>query len=121
MTKRKFRSSQTQGNFPIKEINSLPSETIPDQSMSVQEILLRFASGTLPDIVREQNYSEDMPDLRGLDISEIYNLKQQASDDIDYLNSELAARERERQLSKLSVKIENPITEATIEPLTPEN
>lgn len=116
--KRQYRSSATAGNSPIEEHFTLPSETVPNQSMSVQEILTRFASGTLPNIMREQTFSEDLPDLRGLDISELYQMKEDIKQDISYLDNELATRAQEIQLSKLSKKTEN-VAEATIEPLTP--
>lgn len=52
--------------------------TVPDQAYSIREILVKFASGTLPDIYQEPEFSEDLPDLRGLDISQIDEMKKSA-------------------------------------------
>lgn len=104
--KRTYRNSQKAGNFPIKEVNTLPSLTVPDQAMSIEEILRRFASGTMPDILRENVFTEDLPDLRGLDISEIHAMRAEAEQDVEYYKNELQAREREIYLSKFSRKTE---------------
>lgn len=86
---RNYRSSLVSGNHP-GEVNTLPSETVPDQALTVQEILLRYASGTLPNIVIGEEYNEDMPDLRGLDYVERANL----------------AKENLQQVSELRAKID---------------
>lgn len=65
------------------EINTLPSETVPDQSMSVHELLRRHQAGTLTDIQNyEVLYTDDLPDLRGLDIIE---KRQWIQDNEDYM------------------------------------
>lgn len=40
------------------EINDLPSETIPDQSYSIKEILERFTMGNAPGISKNVQYPE---------------------------------------------------------------
>ncbi|AXH73894.1 MAG: hypothetical protein [Microviridae sp.] len=103
--KRSFRASPTQGNSPFKEKNNGISQTVPDQSYSVREILEKFASGTLPDLTREQTFSEDMPDLRGMDISELHQLKADARSDVATL------KEREKTLKqKQKEQINTPPT-----------
>lgn len=74
---RKIWTSQNVQDRPQQgEVNSLPSETVPNQALSVREILTRFAQGIPPDIQqREVFYSEDNDDLRGIDISEYHDLK----------------------------------------------
>lgn len=66
---------------PVGEINSLPSMTIPDQTMSIPEILRRFASGLPlqgnknPIYDGEDDILEGI-DPRTLDISEIHELRE---------------------------------------------
>lgn len=54
------------------EINRLPSEYVPDQTMSLREIVTRFTNGSpIPSMGKEQLfYSEDMQDLRFMDVTE---------------------------------------------------
>ena len=73
MIRNKFEDAYS----PKAEINTMVSETVPHQALSPREILDRFAKGTLPQsMAHEKEYSEDMPDIRFMDISEqvrIYN------------------------------------------------
>lgn len=91
--KRKFRKVTTAGNSTDTERNTLPSETVPDQAMSMRTIMARFASGTINDISRPVEYSEDMPDLRGLDISQIHDMKLENARKIKALEAEKTRRE----------------------------
>lgn len=54
------------------EVNNMPSETVPDQSMSIQEILLRHSRGLAINDARVPIFDEDndLPDIRTLDLSE---------------------------------------------------
>ncbi|WNK13820.1 MAG: hypothetical protein [Microvirus sp.] len=82
-------------NCPTGQLNNLPSLTIPDQTMSVREIMQRFANGqpingngSTP-----QYYGEDLeiPDIKHMDLS----------DAEDYLkNSARKAKELERKYNK---------------------
>ena len=69
--------------------------------MTVREIMDRFASGTLPDVHHDANYSEDMPDLRGLDISEIEQFREHNNSSIGHyqttLKEQIKASELEQQ------------------------
>lgn len=69
--------------------NSLPSETIQGQSLTVTEVLIRFSRGTLPDIQFPTYYDEvedfdaDDPTLRpDFDLSDTDNIQEY----IDYLS-----------------------------------
>lgn len=56
---------------PQYEENSGLSETVPDQGLTVRQILERYGNGTLGQITqREPHYSEDMPDMRFMDAVE---------------------------------------------------
>lgn len=62
-------------------VNNKPSLTVPDQSMTIREIINRSQKGLPVSGVRVPMYNETddgiMPDLSRMDISEIYTLKQQ--------------------------------------------
>lgn len=113
MVKRQpIRSSRTQGNSPCKEKIAGTSQTVPDQSYTVREILVKFASGTLPNIYAEPEFSEDLPDLRGLDISEIHAIKQQNAKEI---------KDKENDLEDLKRKKKETPPEPPTPPIPPIN
>jgi hypothetical protein len=89
---RKFKISSKAGNSKPTESNKGKSETVPDQSMSIREIIDKFAHGVLPDFSHELEYSEDMPDLRGMDISELHNLKREVKQEIKDIEAEIKSR-----------------------------
>ncbi|AQW99511.1 hypothetical protein CMU73_16500 [Elizabethkingia anophelis] len=77
---------------PVAEIVRGISETVPDQSLTVREILDKFANGTLDEIGNDRFYNDDvdgydMPDLRGLDITELQQMKREAQMDIDEIQA----------------------------------
>lgn len=86
---RKFRTpfSSMDDENPVAEIVAGVSETVPDQSLTVRQILDKFANGTLDELSRDLEYSDDMPDLRGLDITELEALKHEAQLDIDEIQA----------------------------------
>lgn len=90
---RNYRNAAFSGNSTDTERNYGISQTVPDQTLSVREIIDRYASGTLPDVMKgEEFYSEDLPDLRHLDMSELHELRQQARKDVKDLNEEIKNR-----------------------------
>lgn len=86
------------------EVREFPeSKTVPDMSMSVQEIMMRFASGRPLSFSKNLVYTGDdyTPDLRSMDLSEIDDLRQENMDHIRRLNDELnERREKRRQARK---------------------
>ena len=57
------------------EVNNLPSETVPDQSMSIRTLLDRYSrglpiSGERTPIWQQGDDYNDMPDIRSLDLAE---------------------------------------------------
>ncbi|WP_407483953.1 hypothetical protein [Elizabethkingia anophelis] len=92
---RKFRTpfSSMDDKNPISEKNIGKSETVPDQSLTVRQILDKFASGTLDELSRDLDYSDDLPDLRGLDITELQQMKRDAQMDIDEIQAMINLRE----------------------------
>jgi len=74
------KNSLNARHFPThKEINNLPSMTIPDQSLKIKEILVRYAQG-LPMHSNHQtpiyNGEGYLPDFKTMDISEIADMRE---------------------------------------------
>ena len=49
------------------EVNNEPSLTVPDDSLSIQEILINFTRGTLPPISRQPQYGTEEDNAAFLD------------------------------------------------------
>ncbi|CAI9672780.1 hypothetical protein [Elizabethkingia anophelis] len=85
---------------PIAEKTIGKSETVPDQSLTVREILKKYANGTLDDIGNRDIYYNDDDDgfdgvdLRGLDISELQQLERDAQIDIDEIQAMIKLQEQ---------------------------
>lgn len=112
--KRTYKSQATAGPRTDYEVNTQISCTIPDQGMSVRTILERFASGTLSDIGQNAEYSEDNIDLRGLDISQVYDMRKQAREDANALEQAIKTEAREKRDAKNKKDREDDTPEAEI-------
>lgn len=68
----------------VGEVNNEPSMTVPDQAMSIQEMLERFARGLPVGGARAAFYDEenDLPDLRTLDLEERAQLAMSYQDEL---------------------------------------
>lgn len=95
------KNSLNASHFPkFREMNHLPSMTIPDQSLKIKEILIRYARG-LPMHTSAQtpvyNGEGYLPDFKTMDISEIADMrefmKQKISSARERLYAEAAAIE----------------------------
>lgn len=76
------------------EINNSPSETVPDQSMTPQELLESYARG-MP--TPEAFYDEENNwDLKGLDLTEIDMLREEYQERQKTAKAALGELERER-------------------------
>lgn len=92
----KWKTGYNKADFPNdNEENNLPSMTIPDQSLTVKEIMHRFARG-LSTTQKEGAYygEEEMPDLRNMDLSDIEDLKLANMEEITRLQGELQAEQK---------------------------
>lgn len=81
------------------------SKTIPDQALSVKELLQRHASGlSLGGEKVPVYHGEDdfLPDYRNLDLSEREDLKRATYDEIEKAKNKLNEEGRERQRSEKS-------------------
>lgn len=95
--KRSFKKIATMRESTEKERNYKKSETVPDQSLTVREIMEKFANGTLPDITRELEFTEDLPDLRGLDISQVHNMRDNNRNDITAMQESVKKAKANKQ------------------------
>lgn len=105
----KFKHHFNREDFPEKgEVNTLPSLTVPDQTMTMREIMERYARG-LP-IGEPGAYVEDgeddlddLPDIRKLDLAEIQELQEQYQDELALI--------RDKQVSQQTVASVKPGSE----------
>lgn len=65
-------------------VSKLPSLTVPDQALSIREILDRFSRGLPSAPPLKAIYDEDdtYPDTRSMDLTEIDDLRQSVSEDM---------------------------------------
>lgn len=97
--------------FPKEyETNNLPSLTVPDQTMSIREIMDRFARG-LPLDVRVPIYEgeeSEFPDVNRLDLAEIQELTEQSRDERDYIINKFNIEQNAKE-TKLKKQNEKPL------------
>ncbi|ELA8219556.1 hypothetical protein MC916_001782 [Elizabethkingia anophelis] len=91
--------SSMDDQHPVAEVVLGVSDTVPDQSLTVREILDKFANGTLGDIAVEKYYNDDDDgfdgaDLRGLDIVELEAIRHEAQMDIDEIDAMIKFHEQ---------------------------
>jgi hypothetical protein len=100
----KIRNMFNASEFNDAEKNDLPSETIPDQAMSVRELLSRYASGQPLGGAKEPIYEGedgDGIDPRRLDLAERQELEIQARQEL----AEIEERLKSKKLEKTKVKL----------------
>lgn len=112
---RKFRLASLHGNSKLKEVCKTKSLTIPDQSLTVRELMQRHAQGTLDDLHLEDYYSMDEEDFRGIDPVDMYNMATEAS---DLLKKDSEKREKAKA-DKLRKKQDDEAVEAYKKSLEP--
>lgn len=98
---RKIKHWLNYHEFPsVGEVNDMPSLTVPDETMSIREILVRYAKG-LPlggaKVEIWEGEDNDLPDIRTLDISERAELAEIYTEEIKSI----------RKASKKTKKDEN--------------
>lgn len=99
----KVKTQYNAKEFPnYYEENRQPSMTIPDQTLSLHELLVRHARG-LPvsgnDMEPLYHGEEELPDLKKMDLSEIHDLKTAVKNDISE-KQELLAQHQETARKK---------------------
>lgn len=85
-------------------VNDKPSKTVPNQAMSIDEIIKRTQKGLPVTGVKIPLYNETddgiLPDLRRLDISELHELKKRMAQAEKEIRKQLAEDEEKRQLEE---------------------
>jgi len=76
---RKYQTQSVAGNSHLREICKTKGQTVPDQTLTVREILYKYANGTLNDLQEDYDYSGDDEDYRGLDPSEMHAMATESS------------------------------------------
>lgn len=73
------------------EQNNLPSKTVPDQTLTMQEILTRYARGLPISNGKQPIYhgEEEMPDFRTMDLVEIQEYKEEVQARIQEYKNDL--------------------------------
>jgi len=96
----KFKTQWNAKDFPTKgEVNTQPSLTIPDQTLSIKQIMDRFSKGLPLDGHREAIYNgedDDMPDLAHMDLAD----REQAIKEAQYEAETLADKIKEDKKQK---------------------
>lgn len=114
MTKVKLKHSLNADSFPKKvEITEGPSMTIPDQSMSVREILDRFSKGLPLSGARTPLYygeDDDFPDFERMDLSERETYIKGVKEELESLkqkrNAEIDKERREKEDKAFAKRLE---------------
>lgn len=118
-----YKNQHNCNDFPKEyEQNLLPSETIPDQSMSLHEIMRRFASGLPLGGQRVPEYDGEDDLLEGinpktLDLSEIHQIRIEFAEELKSMQVSKVAIPKVKQLSIDDVEtiIENHYQKSLLE------
>lgn len=97
----KFKNHYNSDRFPDEgEINIMPSKTIPDQSLSIPDILKRYAQGLSFNGVQVGEYDEenpDLPDFKKMDLSEIDEFRKYAAAKVKEAQDNVTKQMEERK------------------------
>lgn len=113
---KQYRTINQSGFSPDKEKIRTKSETVPDMALSVREILLKYANGTLGDLSDEYEYSGDDDDLRGLDPAELHAMATEASNTLKEQDERQSRKrksdERKKLKDELILELQNEQSDA---------
>jgi len=75
------------------EENVQPSQTVPDQTMSIREIIDRFANGGVieqftPYYGEEEDFNEILPETYKMDLAERQSLIEQYREEMDFMRNQ---------------------------------
>jgi hypothetical protein len=104
---RKFKSASNAGHSKNKEKCLTKSETTPDQTLTVRELLRRSALGMADDYELDGDYSMDDDDLRGTDPADMFYMAQQSSD----LVKKETAKQQKAEKAKADKKLKDEAIE----------
>lgn len=104
------------------EVNNLPSRTVPNQSMTVIQIMQRFAAGLPVDGQKVQMWEEsEMPDLNKMDLSEKFDLLRANQAKINMLKDQQVKQAAKQAQEKLRKQIEQEVRAANEKKEQPNN
>lgn len=99
-----------------KEIYEKPSLTVPDQTLSISEILRRYASGLslgggrVPTYESEgEDFDQVVPDLRKMDLAEIQQIKEQNDAELMRIREEMVTKKKQLQELEKKNLIDNAV------------
>lgn len=105
MNKKVKNSLNYQWQFDTKpEENNLPSMTVPDQTMSIREIMQRHVRGLSSNVSHTEIWDgedNDLPDPRTLDLAEKQELIIQAKEEQQRIEKQLQKQEYDKKQKKL--------------------
>ena len=111
---RTIKNSGNANEFPYDgEVNNQPSETVPDQTMTMREILTRYAKGLPIDGARTPLWEDGegfAKDPETLDLAEREELAAQAREELQQINERIKAAQQKRD-----AKNKNKITDVVDE------
>ncbi len=109
-----MRTLKNTGNaqdFPYKgEVNNQPSETVPDQTMSMREILIRYAKGQPIDGTKTPLWEEGegyAKDPETLDLVEREELATQAREELQQINERIKQSKLKPHNNKQTISDDN--------------
>lgn len=101
-------------NFEHPEGESM---TIPDMSMSIQQILTRYAqTGTLLGFESEY-YDDEFPDVAKMDLVDLQEAREQVQAELDYMNSLILDRQKEADAEAARLAAEQAKKQAKLDKL----
>jgi len=101
LVKTRYNREQHPCNY---EVNFEPSQTVPDQTMSIRTILDRYSrglpiGGQMESLWQEDDEYNDMPDPRTLDLSERQELAQQAAEELAAIKKTINSKKYPKKTS----------------------
>lgn len=93
------------------EVNKLPSMTIPDQTMSIEEMLLRHTRGLPVTGIRVPLYGEEgnESDIGNMELTDKMDLLKRAKEDVERLRNELNQKAHQKRLDEIEGRIRKKI------------
>jgi hypothetical protein len=99
----KFRTPYNAHELPKQfEQNTMPSQTIPDQTMSIKEIFRRFAQGLPMEGQKVPVYDDEyVPDVTKMDLADVQSLREQNAEYIKSMQERLQKSKRKPEIETL--------------------
>lgn len=106
---KRIKNSLNSDLFPTDgETNELPSLTVPDQSMSVRELLERHTRGLGNTGVKVPMYDDEdeLPDVRTLDLAELEELREQNREQMKLIRDNVQKQKVEDDEKRIAAEVE---------------